>query len=215
MKYGKMNNETSFDDICANCGGRRGLHNNMNQRCPMNINASPDHTEYRKSVFKDIEVDSPVQILIDALRDIDLYDDVADPPFTPEQFGDIARKALAQYNASLPGSQGEKDIINMNGYKTPKDCSSGYYCNHPKCYCSLSEEDRKKLLAQSGEPDTRQEEVICVFCEMPCEAAPTKRGWSSVRHGKGLHFDCAGKVVDQGNAIGMKELEDLGKDPLS
>lgn len=68
---------------------------------------------------------------------------------------------------------------------------------------------------------------------MPCEPAPTKRGWSSVRSGKGLHFDCAGKVVDQGNAIGMEEdwdkitnhkfksydrkedeLDEMGNDPL-
>ena len=37
------------------------------------------------------------QILIDALQTIDVYDDVADPPFTSKQFGDIARKALSEY----------------------------------------------------------------------------------------------------------------------
>lgn len=58
-------------------------------------------------------------------------------------------------------------------------------------------------------------ETTCVFCEIPCEPAPTKRGWSSVRFGKGLHFDCAGKVVDQGNIIAMKELDELGKDPTT
>ena len=40
-----------MDRLCLNCGGRYGLHNHINQRCPMNINASNDHTEYRESVF--------------------------------------------------------------------------------------------------------------------------------------------------------------------
>lgn len=40
-----------LEDICANCGGTRGLHNAQNQRCPKDINASKDHTEYRNTVF--------------------------------------------------------------------------------------------------------------------------------------------------------------------
>lgn len=40
-----------MDRLCLNCGGRYGLHNHMNQRCPMDINAPNDHTEYRESVF--------------------------------------------------------------------------------------------------------------------------------------------------------------------
>jgi hypothetical protein len=49
-----------------------------------------------------------VQILIDALQSIDAYDDVADPPFKPQQFGDIARKALSAYTAEPPApAQGE------------------------------------------------------------------------------------------------------------
>lgn len=39
------------EDICANCGGTYGLHNHMNKRCPKNINADKDHTEYRDTVF--------------------------------------------------------------------------------------------------------------------------------------------------------------------
>jgi|SRR6476620_832844 len=57
-----------------------------------------------------------------------------------------------------------------------------------------------ELLKGKGE-----EGITCVFCEMPCEPVPTKRGWSSVRYGYGLHFDCAGKVADQGNTIDMQE----------
>lgn len=37
-----------------------------------------------------------LKIAINALQSIDAYDDVADPPFTPKQFGDIARKALGK-----------------------------------------------------------------------------------------------------------------------
>jgi hypothetical protein len=37
-----------------------------------------------------------LKIAINALQSIDAYDDVADPPFTPKQFGDIARKALGE-----------------------------------------------------------------------------------------------------------------------
>lgn len=99
-----MNNETHLEDICANCGGRRGLHNHMNQRCPMDANATPDHTSYRDTVFAPL---APEQILIDALRDIDLYDDVADPPFTPKQFGDIARKTLKEYQSALNQKEGK------------------------------------------------------------------------------------------------------------
>lgn len=96
-----------FEAICANCGGRRGLHQNTNQRCPMNIDASPDHTSYRDTVFAPL---APEQILIDALRDIDLYDDVADPPFTPKQFGNIARKALKEYQQAKTSIPGETPI---------------------------------------------------------------------------------------------------------
>lgn len=40
-----------LNDLCAVCGGRRGLHNFHNQRCPKDINSSGDHTEYRNTVF--------------------------------------------------------------------------------------------------------------------------------------------------------------------
>lgn len=43
------------------------------------------------------ETPKSVDILINALRDIELYSDVADPAFTPKQFGEIARKALKEY----------------------------------------------------------------------------------------------------------------------
>jgi hypothetical protein len=39
-----------------------------------------------------------------------------------------------------------KTEYNMHGFKVPKDCPSGFYCNHPKCYCTLSEEYKNKLL---------------------------------------------------------------------
>lgn len=45
----------------------------------------------------------------------------------------------------------KKEGLNMNGYKTPKDCPSGFYCNHPKCYCSLSEMERTELVSRSVE----------------------------------------------------------------
>lgn len=47
----------------------------------------------------------------------------------------------------------------------------------------------------------KQGGTICLFCEMPCDPAPTERGWVSVRYLKGLHFDCAQKVANQGNTI--------------
>jgi hypothetical protein len=47
--------------------------------------------------------------------------------------------------------------------------------------------------------------VTCVFCEEVCEAAPTKRGWASVKFGNGLHFDCARKVSQQGEEINKIE----------
>lgn len=56
--------------------------------------------------------------------------------------------------------------------------------------------------------------IICVFCEQFCDPAPTKRGWSSVRHGFGLHFDCAGKVADQGNAMDLLENGEISKEHL-
>lgn len=44
-----MNNY--HEKICANCGGIYGLHNYHNKRCPVNINSTADHTEYRDTVF--------------------------------------------------------------------------------------------------------------------------------------------------------------------
>lgn len=40
-----------LDEVCANCGGERGLHNHMNQACPKDPNANRDHTEYRTTTF--------------------------------------------------------------------------------------------------------------------------------------------------------------------
>jgi hypothetical protein len=45
---------------------------------------------------------------------------------------------------TIEGEKG-KEGLNMNGFKIPKDCTSGFYCNHPKCYCSLSEKERNDL----------------------------------------------------------------------
>jgi hypothetical protein len=59
MQYGKINKETFNDDICVNCGGRRGIHNHMNQQCPADINSNADHTEYRDGVFKLADAPSP------------------------------------------------------------------------------------------------------------------------------------------------------------
>jgi len=47
-----------LNEICAVCGAVRGLHNHMNQACPKDINASRDHTEYRKTVFASIKPES-------------------------------------------------------------------------------------------------------------------------------------------------------------
>jgi len=46
-----------LNDICAVCGARRGLHNHMNQRCPLkgSEETSADHTEYRDTVFAAIK----------------------------------------------------------------------------------------------------------------------------------------------------------------
>lgn len=47
-------------EICANCGGTRGQHNNINKRCPKDINASADlieYREYRKTVFNKYPTD--------------------------------------------------------------------------------------------------------------------------------------------------------------
>jgi len=54
----------------------------------METTETPKKTEYKPT--------DPFQIAFDALRDIDLYDDVADPPATAKQFANIATNALGK-----------------------------------------------------------------------------------------------------------------------
>lgn len=53
-----------LNDICGICGGTRGIHNYHNQRCPVDINANADHTEYRSTIFA--ESISPIQSQINS-----------------------------------------------------------------------------------------------------------------------------------------------------
>lgn len=44
-----------LDLICKNCGGRFGLHNGNDRRCPVNINCNVDNTNYRDTTFMPIK----------------------------------------------------------------------------------------------------------------------------------------------------------------
>lgn len=58
--------------------------------------------------------------------------------------------ASAQFKQHSTPATVEDENINMNGYKIPNDCTAGIYCNHPKCYCSLSDKEREDLLIQQA-----------------------------------------------------------------
>jgi hypothetical protein len=67
--------------------------------------------EYDKPIADDFQSNLPVndriEILTDALQDIDLESDFVDPPSTVKRCGEIARKALSEFNISsvhIPGS---------------------------------------------------------------------------------------------------------------
>lgn len=57
--------------------------------------------------------------------------------------------------------------------------------------------------------------TTCVFCGSECHPAPTERGWSQIDAEKGLHFDCARKVADQGDNILRAELTEIGLAPVN
>lgn len=50
-----------LDEICANCGGTRGQHNNIDNGCPKDILCDDNNTEYRVTVFKSLPTENELQ----------------------------------------------------------------------------------------------------------------------------------------------------------
>lgn len=74
-----------------------------------------------------------------------------------------------------------------------------YNANHDKCGWPVQ---------WVSQPEAGEDGHACVFCGEVCQPAPTKRGWTRIDFQKGLHFDCAQKVVDNGKSINREAGEE-------
>jgi hypothetical protein len=126
-----------------------------------------------------------------------------------DEVKDVAQKGLDYYRNYLDESPSHSpEVLAKALEKIINDSPLGGFDNSYHKLKNIAREALTSFRERKGEGET-----ICVFCSEVCEIAPTKRGWSSCGYLRGLHFDCAGKVADQGNIIDIEEKMFKGEDP--
>ena len=114
---------------------------------------------------------------------------------------DIEALTDTRHSGGVPIIKIIKTVREVAFYQEPK--TQIFYLDLNKLHKEL-----EKVMGHAADVPT---ERLCVFCNEPCEDVLTERGWAEVPYNKGLHFDCAGKVVGIVDVPGEEEINKWAK----